>query len=94
MTIVAKSGPRLSPVSLEKQLASSVAYNQERWLQLNCVRSDSLPSDYTLAEVHREIDGALSRPAAARLSGRVETPAEFTTRMRKVEAGKRRGVTP
>lgn len=59
--LVTKSGPALSPIPLEKQLESAVAYEREKFLQLNCVPSHSLPSDYALRELHSELSMAVSR---------------------------------
>lgn len=56
-----KSGPMLSPISLERQLESAVAFEREAWLQLNCLASHSLSTEYQRSLVHLELEKVLSR---------------------------------
>ena len=52
------------PRSLVEQLAAGVDYISEKQRQeelAECVDSDKLPSEYTLAEVHGELSRVVSR---------------------------------
>lgn len=57
----AKSGPNFSPVPLEKQLESAVAYETEARLQRTCVPPDQLSSEYARTLVHLELNRIVTR---------------------------------
>lgn len=65
LVTITKTGPKFhEPRSLADQLAASVDYISEKQRQEElaaCVDSDSLITDYALAEVHHELSRVVTR---------------------------------
>ena len=65
LVTITKSGPKFhEPRSLADQLSASVDYIAEKQRQEEfsaCVDSDSLITDYALAEVHSELNRVVTR---------------------------------
>jgi len=61
LVTITKSGPKFNePRSLETLLADSVSFEREKWLQANCVSSDTLPSEYACEITHLELEKFLT----------------------------------